>query len=80
MSLTCRQIIDFLDDYVDGSQPEDVRAAFEAHLAACPECEDYLATYRDTIRLSRSLCADDADPPGLPATLRAAILDARRGT
>ena len=75
--LTCRQLIDFLDDYVEGSQPSDVRAAFEAHLGACRSCRDYLTTYRDTIRLSQAAGDSDATTTGAPADLVRAILKAR---
>lgn len=75
--LTCRQLIDFLDDYVEGTQPPDVRAAFEQHLSVCKACRDYLATYRDTIRLTRASGNDDAVTTGAPADLVRAILRAR---
>lgn len=75
--LTCRQLIDFLDDYVEGTQPPDVRAAFEAHLGVCKACRDYLATYRDTIRLTQAAGDSDATTSGAPADLVRAILKAR---
>ena len=62
--LTCREFVRFLDDYIDGTQPTEVRAEFERHLAICPPCVDYLKTYRDTISLARAACAED---PSLPA-------------
>jgi len=45
---TCRDVIEVLDNYVDGAlAPEDV-AALERHLAGCVPCRAYLATYRRT--------------------------------
>lgn len=76
--LTCRQLIDFLDDYVEGTQPADVRASFEAHLGVCKSCRDYLATYRDTIRMASSTADADATTSGAPADLVRAILKARQ--
>ncbi len=78
--LSCREFIQFLDDYVDDTQPAEVRAEFERHLKACPDCVDYLKTYRDTISLARGACAADpsAPPPdNIPDELIEIILKSR---
>lgn len=77
--LTCRDVIEFLDDYLAGAQPESVRREFDAHMGECPACVDYLATYRETIRLCRAACCDDLPPPAPDAERRLveAILAAR---
>ncbi len=78
--LTCREFIDFLDDYVEGRQAADVRARFERHLEDCPYCVDYLETYRDTISLARDACSADPSlpaPEDVPEKLIQAILDSR---
>jgi anti-sigma factor RsiW len=49
--VTCREVIDVLDDYVDGTMPPDVAAALERHLADCGPCRAFLATYRKTREL-----------------------------
>ena len=49
--MTCREAIDVLDDYVDGTMPPDVAAELERHLADCAPCRAYLATYRKTREL-----------------------------
>jgi anti-sigma factor RsiW len=46
--LTCRQLIDVLDDYLDRRLEPDEVAALEQHLAECEACRAYLATYRKT--------------------------------
>ncbi len=38
--VTCREFIDFLDQYTDGSLDPVVRAKFEQHMAVCPYCVD----------------------------------------
>ena len=50
--MTCREVIDVLDDYVDGTMPPDVAAELERHLADCAPCRAYLATYRKTRELT----------------------------
>lgn len=77
--ITCRELIEFLDAYVTNELPAERAVEFERHLAGCPSCRAYLATYRATIRLGRGALLDDPDgaPPDLPAELARAILAAR---
>ena len=51
--ITCRQLIDFIYDYLDGTLPTDEQHEFERHLAVCPSCVHYLNTYRQTMRISK---------------------------
>lgn len=73
--LSCRDLIEFLDDYVAGRQPDGLRVAFEAHLADCRHCRDYLRTYRDTVRIARSALRDESPAEDLPDDLVRAIVD-----
>lgn len=72
---TCRELIDFLGDYLSGELPAAQRAEFERHLAICPPCVAYLKTYEQTIRLGKSACTDVNEEP--PEELIKAILAAR---
>jgi anti-sigma factor RsiW len=78
--LTCRDVAEFLADYVSDELRAEVRSAFDAHLAECPECAAYVESYATTIRLAHdALCADDAVPTEVPASLvRAIVLATRR--
>ncbi len=53
--MTCREILDFLFDYLDGNLSPAQRALFEEHFAICPSCVAYLHNYRQTIKLVRSV-------------------------
>lgn len=78
--MTCREFIEFLDDYVESKQAADVRAAFERHLEECPDCVEYLATYRATIEMAREACPGDPSSPvpeDAPEDLIRAILNSR---
>ncbi len=76
--MTCRELVDFLDDYVAGDLAADVRGRFEAHLTECRDCVVYLRSYRDSVRLLRDAGRDlDAEaatdvPPELLTAIRAA--------
>jgi anti-sigma factor RsiW len=79
--MTCREVADFLADYLSGALPADVRAQFDRHLSVCPNCQAYLATYRAAIELGRkAFAAPDADAQTeVPDELVSAILNAVRG-
>ena len=74
--MNCREIIEFLVDYLDGELPAGTKADFERHLAVCESCVAYLATYRETIRVSRLATADDLVNDA-PEELIEAILQSR---
>ena len=78
--MTCRELIEFLADYLSGELPAEERRLFEEHLAECPDCVAYLETYEATIRLGRDAFSSVQDPgcADAPEELVAAILAARR--
>ena len=75
--LTCQQLIDFIMSYLDNELPDDQRAEFDRHMAACPSCVDYLTTYEKTVQLTKT-AADDPVPAEVPESLVQAILAARK--
>jgi len=76
--LPCREIIAFLADYLDGSLAPETRSEFDRHLAVCPSCVAYLASYRETIRMAKAASIDgDAGEP--PEELVKAIVASVRG-
>ncbi len=77
--LTCREVLDFLADYVSAELPEAQRAEFERHLSVCPPCVAYLKSYQATMRMGAE-AFDDVDAPPPPEALVQAILAARRTT
>jgi anti-sigma factor RsiW len=77
--MTCREVLEFLMQYLDGELPPDQAARFEEHMGVCPACVDYLSTYREAVRLGREACADDNSAcKDVPEDLIRAILAARR--
>jgi predicted anti-sigma-YlaC factor YlaD len=74
-TMTCRQVVEFLADYLDGTLDLLARAQFEAHVAECVACADYMRSYRDTIRLARDAVRDDETTvAAMPDELRDAIV------
>ena len=68
--VVCRQAVELMTDYLEGRLNRAERRRFEAHLAKCPHCTEYLAQLRETIRLTGQSAAQAAAPEGLPSQLR----------
>ncbi len=77
--MTCREIAEFLMQYIDGELPRQQRTTFEMHLAECPACRVYLKSYEQTIRLARSgsSIAADSKIESVPDELVRLILESR---
>jgi len=69
--LVCREFVELVTDYLEGTLPDRERARMDAHLAHCDGCAGYLEDMR---RLVGTLHAT-AEPPPDPAT-RDALLRA----
>ena len=78
-TITCRDFVDFLADYLAGELKPDLRAAFDDHLARCPGCVSYMNSYRDTGEAARLAYADPEAllPEDVPEDLVLAVLAAR---
>ena len=77
--ISCQELIDFLDRYVDGELPAPMRAKFEEHLEVCDACVDYLHSYRETIRLAAAAWRDEELAiEDVPSQLIDAILAVRQ--
>jgi anti-sigma factor RsiW len=77
--LTCREFVEFLDDYLADGLPPDRRSEFNDHLARCPSCVAYLKSYAASVELGRAALPRSDEPLGdeVPASLVRAILAAR---
>ena len=79
MNVTCRDFVEFLDQYLANGLPVSQRDEFNGHLAACPSCVAYMKSYLQTIQLGRDALrdADEPVPAEVPEELIQAILSAR---
>ena len=48
--MSCRELVQVINDYIEGVMPPSDRKRFEEHLAICPGCQTYLDQMRQTIR------------------------------
>ena len=49
----CLDILRQLSAYIDDELPENVCAELRRHVGACPNCEVFIASLRDTVQLCR---------------------------
>jgi anti-sigma factor RsiW len=79
--LSCRELVEFLADYLDGELAPALRERFEQHLRLCPPCVAYLDSYRETVRMAADAwgaCGpEDPVPDEVPEELVRAVLAAR---
>ena len=60
--MVCRESVELVTDYLEGALSPGQRRRFEAHLAGCLDCPEYLAQMRAIIALAGSVTADDLTP------------------
>lgn len=77
-SITCRQLIEFITDYLEGGLDEVQAEDFQRHLAVCPSCRAYLKTFQETLRAGKAaLHYDDSLNDDAPEDLIRAVLASR---
>ena len=71
--LACASGVDLLMEYLEGTLPAELRAQIESHVAGCPRCVAFLASYQETPRILRQATLE-----ALPDDLAASLLRALR--
>ncbi len=60
--LVCQEIVELVTDYLERTLSRRDRRRFEAHIAGCEHCTEYLAQMRETLRLTGKLVPEDLSP------------------
>ena len=76
--LTCRDGVEMLMDYLEGTLGSPEREAIEAHVTGCPRCVAFIESYKRTPWILRAATAE-AMPADLALSLRR-FLAARRAS
>jgi anti-sigma factor RsiW len=58
----CQEMVELITDYLEGALSRSQRRRFEAHLAGCEHCTEYLDQMRATIRITGRLRTEDLTP------------------
>jgi anti-sigma factor RsiW len=69
--LVCREFVELVTDYLEGTLPDAERARMEAHLAECEGCSGYLGDMRRLVGTLHELPEPPPDPETREALLRA---------
>jgi anti-sigma factor RsiW len=72
--MSCRELVDVITEFLEGTMAPADRVRFEAHLGECPYCVNYLDQMRDTIAALGGLTEDS-----IGADARGELLEAFRG-
>lgn len=60
--LECRECVDLLADYVDGTLPKAQAELLEWHLEGCAPCVAFVNTYKGTVDAARRLREAELPP------------------
>jgi anti-sigma factor RsiW len=71
--VSCKELVELVTDYLEGTLPPEERSRFDEHLAICPGCVTYVEQMRSTIDATGALREDT-----VPAEARDALLSAFR--
>jgi anti-sigma factor RsiW len=74
--LTCKELVQLITSYLEGTLRGRRRRRFESHLAACDGCTRYLAQMEATIRATGTLTEEQV-PDEQKVVLLAAFRDWR---
>ncbi len=75
--LNCKEFEQFIDDYIDGSLPENVSRKVYLHLLACGDCRSYITAYQSSIEMGKAICdkLDSEVPEDVPEELITLVLE-----
>lgn len=72
--MTCRELVELVNDYLEGALADAERSRFDAHLTSCEGCRNYVEQMRLTIEAGGRLSEESLDPDH-----RDSLLEAFRG-
>jgi predicted anti-sigma-YlaC factor YlaD len=50
--MTCKELVELVTEYLEGTLPDDMRMRMENHLTGCDGCTNYIEQMRQTIQLT----------------------------
>ncbi|MGY8767158.1 MAG: anti-sigma factor family protein [Pirellulales bacterium] len=57
--MTCKELYDFLAEFLEGNLSEEQMRVTKKHLEHCPCCKHYLDNYGEAMQLGKSVCSGD---------------------
>jgi anti-sigma factor RsiW len=75
--MNCRQVVELMTEYLEGTLPAADRQRFEQHLAGCDGCTRYLEQLRVSLKVMGRLGQPQAVPEDVERELLRAFRDWR---
>ena len=72
--LACREVVELVTDYLEGSLDDRDRDRFERHLVGCDGCAAYLGQMQVTLRVAGRI-----EPEAIDPVFRERLMTAFRG-
>jgi anti-sigma factor RsiW len=72
--MACKELVEVITAYLEGTLPEADRRRFDEHLVECPFCTEYVAQMRETIA-----SLGKVEEPTISPDRRSEVLAAFRG-
>jgi anti-sigma factor RsiW len=69
--MSCRELVDLVTEYLDGTLPRRDKRRFERHIRGCEYCTAYLGQMRITIAATGHLTEESLDQAAREALLAA---------
>ena len=68
--ICCKECLDLLYDYIEGSLDQETTDSLEEHFQECPPCISFMKTYKSTTMI----CRDTLNQIEVPVAVREALL------
>ena len=68
-SMSCRELVELVTDYLEGTLSRSDRRRFEKHIAGCDACTAYIEQIRLTIGATGRLTEEQIEPEAREALL-----------
>ena len=74
--IDCKNLENFVVEFLDDQLPEHTKHAFLTHIKECEQCNDYLLSYKKTIDISKAAITENCSTgkTEIPEELVEAIL------
>ena len=60
--MTCKELVELVTEYLEGTLPQEVRLQMESHLSGCEGCTYYLEQMRQTILFTGQVREETLNP------------------
>ncbi len=73
--ICCRECLELLNDYIDGSLDTKIRDSLEDHFKDCPPCISFLNTYKSASQVCKQTLEAEEIPEIVQTKLREFVQD-----